>query len=444
MLLKWIRKYALIFVLAFSVPLVNIYYVSTATAQVQETQFYKELKALPGVLEVKSLKFKDPFTEKYLVRLKQWIDPKDTTVGSFSQRVYVSHYSLDVPTVIVTEGYGGSYAESTGYTEELTGLFKTNQILVEHRYFGESTPNPRDWKYLTAANAAADHHHVVELFKTIYNKKWIATGISKGGETALIYRTLYPNDVDITVCYVAPLCFSVEDGRHEPFICCKVSTEAERAKVQAFQMEVLKRRNKIFPLFKQYCDDNHYTFKLPPSEIYDYCVLEFSFSFWQWGWKTSTIPSDQASDSDLFNYFVKVIGPDYFANEGIEPTQAFEVQAAKELGYYGYDTKPFEKYLKIKTAEGYLQKIFLPAGTSFVFDSTISQQCKKYLQNEDPEMIFIYGEFDPWSSPAVEFPEKVNMKKYYCPGGCHASRIRTFPAETQAEIKGKIQKWLDE
>ncbi len=441
------RTYRMLFfalALFFTAPSGNFSLVTVSVAQTAPTTLYKELKALPGVVDVQALKFKQPFTEKYVVKIKQWLNPLDTNDGSFLQRVFVSHYSFDAPTVLVTEGYAGSYAERAEYTEELTSLFNTNQILVEHRYFGSSMPEPVDWKYLTASNAAADHHRVVTLFKTIYKNKWINTGISKGGETALIHRTLYPDDVDISVCYVGPLCFSVEDGRHEPFISSKVSTANERKKVSDFQIEVLKRRNKILPLFKKYCDEKKYTFKLPLNEIYDYCVLEFSFSFWQWGWETSSIPTVNASDSDLCNYLIRVCDPDYFANEGIGTHPAFYVQAAHELGYYGYETEPFAKYLKIKSARGYLEKIFLPKDYRVAFDSTISQQCARFLRDNDPNMIFIYGEYDPWSAAGVDFTGKTNMLKAVCPGGSHATRIRTFGDETKQKIVDRIKLWLEQ
>ena len=412
-------------------------------AQHSGTDLYNKLKSLPGVQEVQALKHSTPFKEKYLVLLKQWLDPMDTAAGTFVQRVFVSHYAFDAPTVLVTEGYAGTYAEREDYTEELTGLFKTNQILVEHRYFGKSTPAIKDWKYLTATNAAADHHRVVSLFKNVYKNKWINTGISKGGQTALIHRALYPGDVDISVCYVGPLCFNVEDGRHEPFISSKVGTASDRQKIQDFQMEVLKRRNKIFPLFKKFCNEKKYVFHLPLQEIYDYCVLEFSFSFWQWGWKPSSIPSTSASDSDLFDYLIRVCGPDYFADDGQDYSQSFFVQAARELGYYGYDTEPFKKYLKIKTAKGYLGKIFLPEGLKIDFDSTLSLKCQHFLDTQDEKMIFIYGGYDPWSAPAVEFSGKKNMFKAVCPGGSHATRIRSFGEKEKQEIIDRIKTWLE-
>ncbi len=444
MLRRIIRISTLAILLLSITPFLPGGFISTAYAQNEESQLYKQLKLLPGSIEVSAVKYSAPFKEKYLVNLKQWLDPADTTAGSFTQRVFVSHYSYDAPTVFVTEGYGGDYAGTQNYIEELAKMFQTNQIFVEHRYFGPSTPANKDWKYLTTANAAADHHKVRQLFGNIYKSKWIATGISKGGETALIYRTLYPNDVDITVCYVAPLNFGVEDGRHEHFIADKPGTPADREKLKDWQIKVLKERKKIMPMFKTYCDDKKYTFNIPLDEVFDYCVLESSFSFWQWGWKPASIPSDKATDTELYNFLIRVCDPEYFSIEGTEPTMAFFVQAARELGYYGYDTQPFAKYLKIKTAKGYLEKIFLPKDYRVAFDKTISEKCAQYIKDNDPKMIFIYGEYDPWSAAAVSFENKKNMYKAVCPGGNHGSRIASLPDEIKKEVTDRIRKWLDE
>lgn len=52
-------------------------------------------------------------------------------------------------------------------TAELSKILNCNQIMVEHRYFGESVPAPFDWKYLTIKQAADDHHRIIEMFKII-------------------------------------------------------------------------------------------------------------------------------------------------------------------------------------------------------------------------------------------------------------------------------------
>ena len=137
------------------------------------------IEKLPSVKDVKRLASKD-FKDKYVLYIEQPVSHKDPSLGKFRQRVFVMHAGLDRPTVLVTEGYGASYAGNPNYREEISRLFNTNIIFVEHRYFLESTPENKDWKYLTAENSAFDLHNVTMIFREVYKKKWIATGISKG------------------------------------------------------------------------------------------------------------------------------------------------------------------------------------------------------------------------------------------------------------------------
>lgn len=142
------------------------------------------------------------FSEKYVTYFTQPLDHRRPEKGSFRQRVIVSHVGFDRPTVIVTEGYGAAYALNPKYREELSELLDANMIFVEYRYFLESTPEPKDWQYLTAENSADDLHAVRNAFKSIYPGKWIATASARAGQTTLLYRTFYPDDVDISVPYV--------------------------------------------------------------------------------------------------------------------------------------------------------------------------------------------------------------------------------------------------
>ena len=216
-----------------------------------QTDLQQKLDRISAITETRPLE-STRFSEKYVTYFTQPLDHCRPEKGSFRQRVIVSHVGFDRPTVIVTEGYGAAYALNPKYREELSELLDANMIFVEYRYFLESTPEPKDWQYLTAENSADDLHAVRNAFKSIYPGKWIATGISKGGQTTLLYRTFYPDDVDISVPYVAPLCYGAEDGRHEPFL-RKVSTPEDRKRIEDFQLEVLKRKAALLPRFEKYC-----------------------------------------------------------------------------------------------------------------------------------------------------------------------------------------------
>jgi hypothetical protein len=413
---------------------------SASASSFAQTVLEQKINAISAIKEIRPLETSE-FSEKYVTYFTQPLDHRHPEKGSFRQRVIVSHVGFDRPTVIVTEGYGAAYALRSQYREELSKLLNANMIFVEYRYFLESTPEPKDWQYLTAENSADDLHAITAAFKNIYPGKWIATGISKGGQTTLLYRTFYPDDVDISVPYVAPLCYGVEDGRHEPFL-HKVSTPENRKIIEDFQLEALKRKATLLPRFEKYCTEKNYSFRAPIEEIYDYSVLEYSFALWQWGTPISSIPATTASDDEIFSHLLAISEPGYFTADS--PNASFFVQAARELGYYGYDVQPFKQYLSIQSSEGYLHRLMLPEELKDMpFDKTLSKKITKFLKKQDPKMIFIYGQNDPWTAAGVTWlKNKKNIHVFIQPNGSHLARISTLPEAEKAEVMELINEWL--
>lgn len=403
------------------------------------TELTDKLGGLDAISRVEALQSADGL-EKLVCFVSQQLDWKDESEGRFGQRVIIKHRGFDRPTVMVTEGYGAAYAMHPGYQEELSTLLEANLVFVEHRYFLESTPQPCDWSHLTVENSAGDYHHIRNLLREVYPGKWFTTGISKGGQTTMFYRTFYPDDVDGSVSYVAPLNKSLEDGRHEPFI-DQAGTAEERARIKDFQIETLKRRAAIEPMFADYCARKGYTFRVPISEIYDLAVLEYSFAFWQWGDDAAQIPSLTASDSVYYKHLIDKCEPSYFAQQ--TPYTSFNVQAMRELGYYGYDTKPFEEHLSIPQAEGYMRRVMIPDSLSYIeFDANLYERVNTFLKDNDLPMMFIYGEYDPWSATGVTWlDDKRHIHVFVEPGGSHKARIGTMPEDTQKKIMKILKRW---
>ena len=422
-----------------SIWLLAILCVLTATA----SDLKGKLESLKGISGIEKLET-ELYPEKYLVRIEQQTDHDNPSAGTFKQRVVVFHAGFDRPTVLVTEGYGGAYALNPKYQEELSKLFNTNVIFVEYRYFLESTPEPKNWDYLTVENSLYDLHNVVNTFKQIYKGKWISTGISKGGQTTMFFRTYFPDDVDFSVPYVAPLNRGVEDGRHEIFL-KKVGTAEERKKIEDFQIEILKRRATIVPMLEAYTKEKGYEYRIPMDEVFDLAVLEYPFAMWQWGTSVSTIPDLKSDDKTLFNHLMEISEPSYFAED--QAFISFNVQAARELGYYGYDTEPFKEYLSIKSAKGYLNKVMLPKELvdKVEFRPELYNKVSKFLKENDPKMIYIYGEVDPWSATRIpDFEGKKNLQIYIQPGGSHRARISNMPDDMKEKIMNQIEEWLAE
>lgn len=417
-------------------------------AQTDSTEFMKNLCALPGISEVKKLET-TRFPEKYVLKIRQNLDTDNTEAGTFNQRVIVGYVGEDRPTVIVTEGYNADYAMSPSYIEELSDLFDANMVFCEYRYFGESMPKPTDWNFLTVENSLGDLHNVNTTFRKLFKGKWISTGISKGGQTTMFYRTYYPNDVDVSVSYVAPLNKSVEDGRHEPFLRDEVGTKKERKAVHNAQLEMFKRKSSLVEKLEKKVKADGLNFNLPLDEIFDYELMEYPFAFWQWGTPVLEIPSSKDSDEVWFEHLMKVSGPDYFSVPG--RYLSFNMQALRELGYYGYEIDPdFKKYCSISSTKDYLRRLMIPESMgewrNVSFDPTLYNKTVEYLKNNDPKHIFIYGEIDPWTASGVagwlDCSGKQNMRVYVQPRGSHKARIGNMPEGMKAEIMERLNGWL--
>ncbi|MCL4483206.1 MAG: aminopeptidase [Bacteroidetes bacterium] len=428
---KVLRNFALLSLFLF------ISFVSLVAQTLQE-----RIKALPDIISVEKMEQNPFFSEAYVVNVKQPVDHRHPDKGYFPQRVVVSHLSYDRPVVFVTEGYGGGYAIGNKYLNELCPILQANQLFVEHRYFGTSHPDSINWQDLTVENAAADQHHVVQLFKQIYSQKWVSTGISKGGETTLYHRMLYPDDVEVSVPYVAPLNFSVEEKRHPHFIEKKVSNRHDRKLVKEFQLEVLKRKERLMPLFEQLCKEKNYRFRAPEREIYDYSVLEFSFSFWQWGHSIKEIPALTVSDKVLFDYWQKVSSCNYFDIESGKANAPFFVQAHRQLGYYAYDTRPFRKVIETKNTKGYIECLFLTKDQIFPYDPAMSMATDRYLKEKATKVLLIYGGIDPWSASAATGGKNPGVVKLVQPGGCHKSRISNMPEPLKQKAIDLLNDWM--
>ncbi|HXK81640.1 MAG TPA: S28 family serine protease [Bacteroidales bacterium] len=412
-----------------------------STQTFSQRQLPQYLLKIEGVVDIDTLENCSFFKEKYLVLFEQDINHKNPEAGKFNQRVIISHNGFDKPVTYICEGYEGTYALRKGFVDELSSIFNTNQILVEHRYFGESKPDSIDWQYLTTYNAATDHHKIYEALKPIYTKNWVSTGISKGGQTTMIYNMHYPLDMCASVPIVGPIARDVEDGRHEAFL-KQVGNNKSRKKILNFQKELLKRKESILPLFKNIIKKSGYTYRLPIEEIYEYFVLEFSFAFWQWGIDPEKLPSKKDSDEKLLQFLIAVSTPDYFAIESGETMLPFFYQAASELGYYGYDTEPLKKYLSIESAEGYLHRIFLPEDMQVEFNPETYNKLIEYLNTYAHNTILIYGGYDPWSAAAPDVSKNTKIFKIIHPYGSHGTRIKNLPKEKYEFVIRQLNEWI--
>jgi len=382
------------------------------------------------------------FSEKYVLFFEQPVNHYDPDGAKFEQRVFLSHKSIDKPVVFVTEGYSAGRASRKGYSTELAQYLDANQIVVEHRYFDQSVPENLDWQYLTVFNAASDHHRIVQVLKHLYKKKWLNTGISKGGQTAVYHRYFYPEDVSATVGYVCPINFSKEDKRAYIFLDTVGSSQC-RNKIYEYQKELLKNKQKYLPVFQKSAEKKHLTYRMGVEKGFELTVFEFSFAFWQWGdFSCEDIPMPPtAKPKEMIDFLDKVSSLEWISDQGIEAMQPFFYQALRELGMYGYKIDRFKQWTTYKHNVTF--DFAAPEGVSVVYSPELMRRVDYFIRHQATNMILIYGASDPWSMAAGQPTYQTNTFRIMKAGGNHKTRIRNLPENQRKQVLDSLYKWME-
>ena len=413
-----------------------------ATSNPEASNVRAALESIPEISNIVPYDGGAPFSEGYTFYFEQHTDPFDSTSPTFLQRFQLGHAAFDKPMMVELEGYN-LYEGPAG---ELTELFGANQLTIEHRYFGKSNvQGGTPWTTLTVRNAAEDQHRIIQALKKVLytDQAWLSTGISKGGQTTLIHRSIYPEDVDASVCYVAPLNFEREDPRIHDFLKA-VGTIEQREQIRQFQLLCLQRKNELVKELEKKMKEKGWSWDFPPDVALDYYILEYSFAFWQWGAYTfEQIPTRDALPSDILTHVLNVSGVSFFEKSGVEELRSYFYTAMTEEGIYDYDTTGFSNYLskdvynfEFTLPKGFENASFDPAPMSTVFD---------FLQEEAHRILFIYGAKDPWSATAVELPQNAADRALYkyVSKGNHATRIKSFSEVEQKEMLEILEGWLE-
>jgi len=401
-----------------------------AFGQGDEASVDSSLRALKDVTIISKLVKYQPYSLEYQIAIKQPLDHNDTTKGFFYQQLRLAHRDFAKPMIMQTEGYNGREPAS-----ELQKVFGANEINIEFRYFNKSRPDSLQWQYLTFEQAAGDLHHINQVFRGLYHSKWISTGISRGGETTLIYRYFYPNDVDASVPYVAPMPNDIEDKRIYAFLDTAGGASCVK-KIRAVQIFLLQHEKEALQKIPVAERALHYTFVGGLGQAFEYTVLEYPFSFWQISTLTEKdIPGNNNLDSILQHLF-NVFGS-YISNFSDEQTEDFvpHYYMTYQSGYYKYDIRPFANYLHYLKGSN-PPASYLPPGVPLKsYDPEFERKINEWLATSGNNIVYIYGGRDTWTACAAKITNAVNARRFVIPGANHYfARIRNMPASMQREF----------
>ena len=464
----------------------------------------KALKAIDKVTDVKAFKmeaYMDYYNNKmvtktaYFFNFKQPVDHNNPSKGWYKQQCVLTVAGQDRPTVLHTEGYALNNDKNKlqeMFEPMLVSVLEANCLQVEHRYHGWSLPEgyTNKWTYLNAKQQSDDLHAIVTAIKKSgvlgKNSKWIATGVSKGGETTAYYAYHYPNEIDAYVPFCAPLLTTLKDERPYSYI----------LSVQAFN-DKQENLDKVKNAFRTYISDKNlqaecvevYRKKKPEyaSSLYEDLRISLltnlfanhfprmsyvAYKRWE-----DMIPKAGDSAEKFYNFIMSSEKTKYpgeteeqynrrkdyldFDTDGSATSMSraftrtqtvtrhdpYYVQACKELGNYiimfdwADDLLTAEEKSKIQNDEN-------PDAYGVTYDNgKFEKEVLEGLKQSTCNMMFVYGSQDPWTGGQIPDDKLgVNSQKLIVvnpsDSPTEAGLHNDFIDQWNASKKAQLFKWL--
>ncbi|MGW4538827.1 aminopeptidase [Streptomyces chartreusis] len=416
----------------------------TATARAAaaaEPDIEERLLSIPGMSLIEEKPY--PGYRFFVLSYTQPVDHRNPSAGTFQQRLTVLHRDVSRPTVFYTSGYEVSTRPSR---REPTQIVDGNQISMEYRFFTPSRPDPADWTKLDIWQAASDQHRIFKALEPVYDRKWLSTGVSKGGMTATYYERFYPRDMDGVVAYVAPNdVVDNEDSAYDRFF-ARVGTKECRDRVNAVQREALVRREPMKERFAARAAERGYTFRTIGSldKAYEAVVLDYVWGFWQYSLlkDCETVPADapHATDQAIWDAVDASGGFDFYTDQGLEPYTPYYYQAATQLGAPMIGFPHIERKL---IRYGYLPpRDFVPREIPTKFQPRAMRDVDTWVRHNARQMLFVYGQNDPWGAERFRVGKGARDSYVFAaPGANHGALVAGLVERERTLATARILDW---
>jgi hypothetical protein len=395
--------------------------------------------AIPGMRLIGEKPY--PGYRFFTLGYRQPVDHRDPSQGTFEQRLTLLHKDTGRPTVFHTSGY--SLYTSLLRTEP-TQLIDGNEVSLEHRFFSQSRPEHSDWSTMTIRQAADDQHRLFTALKKIYRKKWISTGSSKGGMTAVFYERFHPRDMDGVVAYVSPNDVDdEEDSAYDRFF-ARVGTKECRDKLSRVQREALLRREPMERRLNDWAAANRAGFKTlgSLSQAFEVAVRDLAWNYWQSRSREGCawIPDPAtASDDELYDAVSWISQFSTLTDKGLTDYRPYYYQAGTELGSPDFAVPHLRGLTRYERPS---PRAYVPRDIPMSFKPGVMKDIDRWVRGHARQMLFVNGEYDPWSAEPFRLGEDAEDSHVLtAPKGDHSAQIRNLTARAKALATARIQRW---
>ncbi len=425
------------------------------TEPVQPVVYNTLKEALEHISTIDSIKKDDSipdYAESYQVFFRQPIDHQNPDSKSFKQLVEIRFVGFDAPTVVCTCGYG--YECNDGLAKSMNANF----IIVEHRYFGSSkVEGDPQWTWLTLKQAVDDLHAVVTALKPLLKGTWVSTGVSKSGTTSIYYRYFYPDDVDGTVAFCAPILTSNADSRPMSYLLResgKTATgDARNMRMNQQIAYMLKDGEdgfyrtccKYLKENEDYDDDD-----LPTFTGYAYAVFMAYYILFQYtsidDWD-KYLPKEGASDKQLCAFVAESIPS--MDDKDIDPLGLYPyfIQQVKEFGRETILTDESKVWLE-NTSFNVMEVMTMNLKETDKwlvnsYDNTVNMNIlNEFLPTTTCPIMLVYSKNDPWTGAMPKGLNNPHVLTVINPVGTHDECLKkeesTYDEATAQAIKAFV------
>jgi hypothetical protein len=263
--------------------------------------------------------------------------------------------------------------------------------------------------------------------------------------TSIYHRRFYPDDVDATVPYVAPISFGAPDARYIPFL-DQIGERDCRETVRDLQREAMKRFDVIQSMAEAEATEATaagLTFEDHGGHAaaYELAILGIEWGFWQYAGITGCelVPTGVGELDDESLLFEVTNWAGYGYADVVDPqVDAYYYQAASELGYPDYARAHLEPMLSFPD----VPSIVPPHGTHPEYTDAPMHDVRDWVLAEGDQMLFIYGEYDPWSGGAFDIGASPGRVKLVAPQATHGATIRSLDDADRGQALDAIEEWV--
>jgi len=149
------------------------------------------------------------------------------------------------------------------------------------------------------------------------------------------------------------------------------------------------------------------------------------------------VPPETASDDVLFGFLDRVSPVADSSDAKLAQFEAYYYQAHAELGYPDGGAEYLAPFLRF-TDDDYLRE--MPTAEP-AYDSAVMRDIDEYVEHRGAHLLFIYGEWDPWTAGRFSLGDASDAVMLFQPQGTHGSRIAGLAMSDRDVALARLQAW---